>query len=198
MLLAAGILTWVIFWMQRQGREIRVGLEAEVRRVVSEEDRWLLFVLSFVAVLREGLEMALFLTAASFQVETGQIWFGALLGLMVAIGLGWLFLAVGKGLNLRLFFRITSLVLLLFAAGLVGRGIHELQESGMIPTLIEHLWDINPFLDEKGPLGSFLQSLLGYNGNPSLLEVVAYILYLGTVSLLGCRQAADGALRLRT
>ncbi len=190
MLLAAGILTWMILWMQRQGRGIRAGLEADVRRAVGGNDRRLLWTLSFVAVLREGLETALFLTAASFQVEAGPVWAGTLLGLVVAVGLGWLFFAAGKGLNMRLFFGITGLLLLLFAAGLVGRGVHEFQEGGVLPTIVEHLWDVNPILDEKGPLGSFLQSLLGYNGNPSLLEAVAYLLYLGTVGILGYRQMA--------
>lgn len=184
MLLAAGILTWMVFWMQRQGRGIRAGLEADVRRAVSSGARRLLWTLSFMAVLREGLEMALFLTAASFQAEVEQVWVGALFGLIAAIGLGWLFFAVGKGLNLRLFFGMTGLLLLLFAAGLVGRGIHELQDGGMLPTIVDHLWDINSILDEKGPLGLFLRSLLGYNGNPSLLEVAAYTLYLGGVVVL--------------
>ncbi len=188
MLLAAGVLTWMIFWMQRQRREIRAGLEADVRRAVSGGARRLLWALSFAAVLREGLEMALFLTAASFRAEIGQVWVGALFGLIAAAGLGWLFFALGKGLNLRPFFGITGLLLLLFAAGLVGRGIHELQEGGVLPTIVGHLWDINPILDEKGPLGSFLQSLLGYNGNPSLLEVVTYVLYLGGVVVLICRR----------
>ena len=65
-----------------------------------------------------------------------------------------------------------------------AHGIHELEEAAILPIIIEHVWDINPILNEKGALGSFLQALLGYNGNPSLLEAAAYVLYLLGVGAL--------------
>ncbi len=187
MLLAAGVLTWMIFWMQRQSKEIRSALETDVRRAVGSSDRGLLWGLAFVAVLREGIETALFLTAASFQAETWQVWVGALAGLAAAVALGWLIFVAGKRLNLRRFFAITGLLLLLFAAGLVARGVHELQEGGVLPIIVEHLWDSNHILDENGTVGVFLKTLLGYNGNPSLIEVVVYLLYLGVLGVVGWR-----------
>ena len=69
MLLATGVLTWMIFWMQRQGRLIQTELEADVRRAVSANSQWALFSLAFVAVVREGIETALFLTAAAFSTS---------------------------------------------------------------------------------------------------------------------------------
>ena len=96
-------------------------------------------------------------------------------------------------INIKKFFTITSILLIFFAAGLVAYGIHELQEAGIIPELIPHLWDLNPpvnsdgsypILHERGYIGSILKGLFGYNGNPSLLEVVGYLLYLGVVVLL--------------
>ena len=85
--------------------------------------------------------------------------------------------AAGKRLNVRTFFRVTSVLLILFAAGLVAHGVHELQEAGVLPIIIEHVWDINYILDEKSTLGSILKALFGYNGNPSLLETVSYAAY---------------------
>ena len=184
MLLAAGVLTWMIFWMQRQGRQIQAELELDVHQAVTIGSARALFSLAFVAVVREGIETVLFLTAAAFSATPTQTLVGGGLGLIVAVALGWLMFAAGKRLDVRAFFRVTSVLLILFAAGLVAHGVHELQEARLLPTLVEHMWDINPILDEHNPVGTFLKALFGYNGNPSLLEVFSYLGYLFTVSLV--------------
>jgi len=184
MLLAAGVLTWMILWMRNQGRQVQTGLERDVRQAAQAQNSTALFGLAFVAVLREGIETALFLTAAAFSATPAQTVIGGTLGLLVAVGVGWLIFVAGKRLNVRAFFQVTGILLILFAAGLVAGGVHELQEAGLVPTLAEHLYNINPILNEQGAVGSFLKALLGYNGNPSLEEVVAYIVYLAIVASL--------------
>jgi len=183
MLLAAAVLSWMIFWMQRQGRQVQAELELDVRRAIGAGSAWALFGLAFVAVVREGIETVLFLTAASFSATAAQTLTGGALGLVVALVLGWLIFVTGKQLNVRVFFRATSVLLILFAAGLLAHGVHELQEAAVLPTWIEHVYDINPVLDENGTLGVFLKALFGYNGNPSLLETAAYVVYLGVVGV---------------
>jgi high-affinity iron transporter len=177
MLLAAGVLTWMIFWMERQGRSIRSQLEADVRRASLGGGRWALFSLAFLAVFREGIELALFLTAATFTATAWATLVGGLLGLVAAALAGWLLFATTTRLDLRAFFRVTSILLILIAAGLVAHGVHELNEAGIVPAVVEHLWDLNPVLDEGSGLGQILKALVGYNGNPSLTEVVAYAGY---------------------
>jgi high-affinity iron transporter len=188
MLLAAGVLTWMIFWMQRQGRQIQAELEADVRQAITTGSAWALFSLAFVAVVREGIETVLFLTAAAFSATPVQTLIGGALGLVAAVVLGWLMLAAGKRLDVRAFFRATSVLLILFAAGLLAHGVHELQEATLLPTIVEHVWDINSILDENGTLGTLLKSLFGYNGNPSLLEVLVYITYLLAVGIASLGQ----------
>lgn len=183
-LLAAGVLTWMIFWMQRQGRQVQAHLERDVRAAVGQGSSGALFALAFVAVVREGIETVLFLTAAAFTATAMQTLVGGLIGLGVAVALGYAIFAAGRRVDVRTFFRITGVLLLLFAAGLVAYGVHELQEAGLVPTIVEHVWDINHLLDEDGALGSLLKALFGYNGNPSLLEVIAYGGYLTVVGLL--------------
>ena len=198
MLLAAGVLTWMIFWMQRQGRQVQAELERDVRRAVSTGSTWVLFGLAFVAVVREGIETVLFLTAAAFSTTPTATLVGGGAGLIVAIVLGWLIFAAGKRLDVRAFFRATSVLLILFAAGLLAHGVHELQEAALLPTVVEHVWDINPLLDENGAAGTFLKALLGYNGNPSLLEVIAYAAYLAAIGILtwrGWNVVPDSALQ---
>jgi len=177
MLLAASVLTWMIFWMQRQGRSIRTELEADVRQAVTGGRQWALFALAFVAVVREGIETALFLTAAAFSATPAQTLIGGGLGLAVAVVVGWLLFVVSVRLDVRAFFRVTSVLLILFAAGLVAHGVHELQEAGVLPVVVEHVWDINLILDENSMVGSILKTLFGYNGNPSLLETMSYAAY---------------------
>jgi len=188
MLLAAGVLTWMIFWMQRQGRQIQTELELDVRRAVAANSTWALFGLAFVAVVREGIETVLFLTAAAFSATSMQTLVGGAAGLIVALALGWLMFAAGKRLDVRSFFRVTGVLLILFAAGLVAHGVHELQEAALLPTLMEHVWDINPILDERSAVGTFLKALFGYNGDPSLLEVIAYITYFSVVGIVSLWQ----------
>jgi high-affinity iron transporter len=196
MFLAAGVLSWMIFWMQRQGRRVQAHLELDVRRAVNAGGTWGLFGLAFVAVVREGIETALFLTATAFSATPAQALIGGGLGLILAVALGWLIFAGGKRLNVRLFFKVTSVLLILFAAGLVGRSVHAFQEAALLPTFIEHVWDLNPILNEGSILGIFLRSIFGYNANPSLLEALSYATYfavVGVASLRGVRQMVPAA-----
>jgi len=183
MILAAGVLTWMIFWMQNQARHIKGKLETGVRQTALQTGKRGLFALAFLAVLREGIELALFLTAAVFTSSPQQTVMGGLLGLGSAAILGWLLFASIIQLNLRRFFQVTGILLLLFAAGLVAHGVHEFNEVGWIPGVVEHIWNTNPILHEDSTLGLMLKALFGYNGNPSLTEVVAYLAYISALAL---------------
>jgi high-affinity iron transporter len=182
MLLAAGILTWMIFWMSQRARSMKAELESGVQRA-SQTGKWSLFGLAFIAVLREGVELALFLTAATFSSSASQTILGALLGLGTAILLGWSFFATTVRLDLRRFFQVTGFLLVLFAAGLVARGVGELVLVGWIPALIKHIWDLGGVVSADSVLGQTLGALFGYSASPSLMQVLAYAAYFGTVLL---------------
>jgi high-affinity iron transporter len=192
MLLAAGVLTWMIFWMQGQSRTIKNELESGVRRATMKGGSQALFLLAFLAVLREGIELSLFLAAATFSSSARLTLAGGLLGLGCAALLGWLVFATTVRLDLRRFFQITSVLLILFAAGLFAHGTHELVEVGWIPALIDPLWDFNPLLNESSPVGQVLAALFGYNGDPSLTEVLAYFAYFTAIAVaLGRRRDSE-------
>ena len=190
MLIAAGVLTWMIFWMQRQGRRIQSGLEADVQTALTRRQDWALFSVAFFAVVREGLELALFLTAANFSTPEAGVnapilgWLGGALGLIAAAIVGWLLFDTTARLNLRRFFQLTSILLIVFAAGLVGHAVHEFNELGWIPPVIDHLYDINSILPEDTTVGLFLKALFGYNGNPSLTETLGYVGYFVVIYFL--------------
>lgn len=194
MLLAAGILTWMIFWMSGQARYLKGELEDGVNKAAASTGERAIFWLAFVAVAREGVELALFITAAFFVggnenigLNTIQTLAGVVLGLGTSILLGWSLLATTVRLDLRRFFQVTGLLLILFAAGLVAHGIHEFNEINWIPSIVEHVWDVNAFIDEKSIMGELLKTLLGYNGNPSLTEMIGYFGYLIAVTFLFTR-----------
>ena len=191
MLIGALLLTTMILWMMKQ-RHIALELEQRVKTELTENHRLGLFLLMFVAVLREGIETVIFLGAASFVSSSNSL-IGASAGIVAAILLGYAIFVGSMKINLKRFFNMTGILLILFAAGLVAYGVHELQEAKIIPTWVEHLWDINPsvnpdgtypLLHENGYGGSILKGLFGYNGNPSLLEVLSYVTYLGLVLIL--------------
>ena len=182
MFVAVGILTWMIFWMRKQASNIKAHLEAQIQAVLVVGSSLGLVILAFVVVVREGIETALFLFAATRVAESPlSFTVGGFLGLAIAIVIGHSIYKGSSRLNLRTFFNVTSLVLIFFAAGLLAHGIHEFIEAGIIPALVDPVWDINHILSEKSTFGLFLKAILGYNGNPSLVEVVAYPVYLALV-----------------
>ncbi len=181
MFLAVIVLTWMIFWMRYQARFLKAGLERDVRQATLSGQNWGLFGLTFVAVFREGVETALFLSAAAFANEAAATLIGALIGLAIAVALGWAMYASAIRLNIRRFFDVTSVLLLLFAAGLLAHGVHEFQEAGLLPFMTTTVWDTSHILPEESLIGSLLKSLFGYNADPSLFEVLAYISYYAII-----------------
>jgi high-affinity iron transporter len=194
MLTAAGVLTYMIFWMRRQSINIRAHLVSQVDSALAAGSPFALGLLAFVAVGREGIETALFMFAAVKTSGAGPATSGGVLGLVLAIVLGYLLYRGTYRMNLRAFFNVTSALLLLFAAGLLAHGIHEFHEAGVIP-VIRQLWDINWLLPESSTVGSFLKALFGYNGNPSLIEVLAWTGYLGLLGWVYFRPAGAKELR---
>ncbi len=178
LILAASFLTGMIFWMQRQGAAWRATLAAGVQEAASRTGGWGLFAVAFLAVVREGIELALLLVATTLQGSLAATGLGVALGIGTAAVIGALLYQGVLRLNLAVFFRVTNILLLLFAAGMIGLGAHELIEAGLLPALVDPIWNVNPILSDKSVPGELLKSLFGYNGNPALTEALAYVGYL--------------------
>ena len=197
MLIAAGILTWMIFWMSKQARFLKSELEAGVNKAVATAGKSPVFWLAFIAVVREGIELALFITAAFFAGNQSgvsndiiQTLVGTILGVGTAALLSWTLFATTVRLDLRRFFQVTGFVLILFAAGLIAHSVHEFNEVGWIPSVIEHVWNVDSIISESSLLGQLLKTLFGYSSSPSLTEMIAYFAYLATVIVLWRRDSA--------
>jgi high-affinity iron transporter len=197
MLLAAGVLTWMIFWMQRQARFLTGKIEAEVRTAVQKTSQKAVFLVAFLAVVREGIELALLFTATAFSMGRLATILGGLTGLAAAVLLGWAIFTATVRLNLQRFFQVTSVLLILFAAGLVAQSVHEFNEIGVIPALIEPIWNTSAALPENSMLGLTLKTLFGYTATPSLTVLLAYLAFFGAI-IIGFRynkQSVTGQLR---
>ena len=177
MFLAAGILTWMIFWMRKQASTLETKLEIKVNKASIENGKGPMFFLAFLAVVREGIELALFLLAARITSNPAQTILGAISGLASAAILGWVIFTTSKKISLQRFFQASNLLLAFFAAGLVGIGIHEFIELGWIPAGVNPLWDLSGFIQNNSILGQLLRALIGYESNPSMSQVIAYSLY---------------------
>ena len=178
MFVAAAVLTWMIIWMKGQARHMRRDIEMRVERAIARGSGLALASLAFVIVIREGLETALFLFSASKAATPASTTIGGLLGLFIALSIGRAVYQGSRRINIKTFFSVTGVLLIFFAAGLLAHGIHEFQEAGLLTLLGSQAWDMNGVLSENGTAGSLLKGILGYNGNPSLLEVVVYPIYL--------------------
>jgi len=201
-LLAVGVLTWMIFWMRRQGARIKSELEGKVDTALVT-GATALAAIAFFAVLREGVETALFLFAAAegTAAETGGVGaqiIGAVLGLALAIGLGVLLYRRAIKINLRTFFKLTGAVIIVIAAGLFAFGIHELQEAGWFPFLEGTAYDVSASLADDSGIGAILRGLLGYNADPTVLEVAAWLGYIVIVGALYLRPVTSVVRRAAT
>ncbi len=181
MLLAVVVLTWMIFWMRRHAHAMRASLQNSVQTAVQRGAGGALFGVAFLAVLREGVETALFLTAARIAGDGLSTLIGGVSGLVLAVALGWAIYSGSARLDVRRFFDVSSALLLVFAAGLFAHGVHELQEAGWLPVFVEHIWSTKATLNDGSTLGAMLRTLVGYNDDPSLLEVLGYGAYWAAV-----------------
>jgi high-affinity iron transporter len=190
MLVGAALLTTMILWMLKQ-RHVTRQIEQDVGVALHHDTPWVshtaVFALAFVAIIREGVETVIFLNAANYA--SGVSFAAGLAGILAALALGYLCFSSFRKATLARIFTVSSVLLILFAAGLVAHGVHEFAEAGVLPETMQ-LFDLNPavhadgsypLMHEEGIVGSFFSSFFGYNGNPSLLEAVAYLAYLAPV-----------------
>jgi high-affinity iron transporter len=182
--LAVGVLTWMLFWMRRQGRAIKGELEQGVDVALSKGSTRALVGLAFLAVIREGVETVLFLIPIfSFNGTGIDVVLGGIFGLLISVGVGWAIFAAGVRVNLRRFFTVTGTVLIFVAAGLVAFAIAEFGEAGLFSNT-GAAFDLNRVLPDNGPIGSVLRGLFGYRSAPTPLELVGYLAYLIPVLFL--------------
>jgi high-affinity iron transporter len=192
MLVAAAVVTWMLFWMRRQSASVQGELQAKVDRALGEGSIWALVALAFTAVIREGIETALFLVGQATSADQGavSVFVGAVVGLLGAAGLGYGFYRGARLIDLRTFFKWTGIALIFIAAGLVSRAVHELVEIGLIGVGTGTAFDLSALLPHEQGIGQFLRALLGYTSQPEWATLVTWATYIGVVLWLYLRPVA--------
>jgi high-affinity iron transporter len=188
---AVVVLTWMIFWMRKHARAIKGELQDVLDGAMERSGRikWAVTAAAFFAVLREGLEAALFMIATATTEDGGEVLIGAVLGLALACVLGWAVVLGGKRMPMRLFFQVTGVALILFAGGLLARTVMFLQTAGDLPITWNNVYDLTAIklLTTETEVGRFLGAMFGWDPRPSIEQVVVYVGYVGIVTWLFLR-----------
>ncbi|MGB8216832.1 MAG: FTR1 family protein [Candidatus Methanoperedens sp.] len=184
-LTAAVVLTYMIFWMAHNSKQIKGEVQEKIDLSISKGHTMGITALSFIAVFREGVETVLFLGTLAIQSPFDTL-LGFAAGLVVVLVMSFVMFKGVRSLDVTKFFKYTSVLLILFSAGLIATAVGGFNEAGIIPPVVEHVWDLNPplnpdgsypLLHENGLIGSSLSSLIGYHAAPSLTMVISYIGY---------------------
>lgn len=183
MLIAGIFLLWMVFWMRRQAASTRQTLEAKILQGSGQHGSGRIFGVTFFAVLREGLELGLFLVAIGFAVQKGAVFAGALAGIAAAALIGMLIYSSMRKVRISVFFTVTNLMLTFFAAGLLAGAAREFSELGILPVLVPKMYDITSLLGTDNFIGGTLKALFGYNPAPSLTEMLVYLGVIAVVIL---------------
>jgi high-affinity iron transporter len=181
-IVAVGFVTWMIFWMARAARSMSGQLRSQVDRAADAKP-WSLVAVALLAVGREGLETALFLwaaTQASTRASGGTTvpLLGALLGLVTAVVLGYLFYKGAVRINLTRFFTWTGVFLIVVAAGVLAYGVHDLQEAGVLPGLQTLAFDVSAAIPPSSWYGTLLKGVFNFSPATTVLEATVWVLYV--------------------
>jgi high-affinity iron transporter len=189
--LAVGFVTWMVFWMKRTARHLKGQLEGQMSTAVLAGPL-ALAAAAFFAVVREGLETSLFIYANFKTVSsTPSATVGLVLGLGLAITMGYLIYRSSIKINLSKFFNYTGIALVVVAAGVLSYGIHEYQELGWLPGVDFFLWDVTSVIAKESLLGGVLAGTIGFDTTTSLLQFVFWAAYLAIVLSLYLKPAAS-------
>jgi high-affinity iron transporter len=182
---AVALLTWHSWWMRQHARAMKSDVQRRIDEARATQRLWIVGLVAFTGVFREGAETVLFLWGLMNQTDISG-WggvTGGVLGVGVAAALGWAIFRGGRQLSLPRFFAVTTVLLVLVAAGLFSTGIGKLIGLGVIPGG-DALWDTSGMLRDDSVVGGFLSGLTGYRARPSALEVIGYLAYLVFAGLL--------------
>ena len=186
MLVAVAVLTSMVLWMMKASRSIKVHVQQRIDAVLRGQQAFGLVLLSFVVILREGVETALFVFGAGRLTSPFEAIIGVALGLLVAAIIGVGLIRVSWRINLKRFFQVTCVFLVVIAAGLFAHAVHELQEAlhwTFGSSTLYHLTSSFPD-NESNVAGYLLRGIVGYSAAPTLLESSAYVAYWIVVALV--------------
>ncbi len=193
-IVAVGFVTVMVFWMKSAARSISGELKGKLDRALDLGPLAVALV-AFLGVGREGLETAIFFYATAQAAGEGNNLplLGWVVGFAGAVALGWLIYRGALRINLTRFFRWTGVALILVAGGILSYGIHDLQEAGLLPGLNTLAFDVSGVVDPGSWYAALLKGTLNFTPQTTVLQAVAWVLYVGIVLTLFLRQSRPAA-----
>jgi high-affinity iron transporter len=177
-LVAVAFVSWMILWMRAHARELKGDLETNAAAALATGSAWALVLMAFLAVLREGFETAVFLLAImQSSTNTTSSMTGAVLGIVVAIAIGYAIYRGGVNINMARFFKLTGIVLVLVAAGLLATAAHTAHEAGWLNGLQGHALDLQWLVHPGSVRAALLTGIFGLQPRPAWAEVVVWFAY---------------------
>ncbi|MGO4661147.1 iron uptake transporter permease EfeU [Terrabacter sp. 2TAF16] len=193
-IIAVVFVTFMVFWMKSASRTISGELKGRLDKALDMGPLAIALV-AFLGVGREGLETAIFFYATTEAAGQGnnQPLIGWVIGLGGAVVLGWLIYRGAVKINLATFFRYTGILLVLVAAGILAYGIHDLQEAGFLPGLTTLAFDVSATVDPGSWYATLLKGIFNFTPATTVLQAIAWVLYVGIVLTLFLRPARPAA-----
>lgn len=175
MVISAIFITWAVFFLHSYFGKYKVQLLQKVKKTLEAQEQNGIFLLAFTAVFREGFEIVLFLSTIYLSSDPGHIFTGFVSGILAGLVVSYLFFNATLNMPVYYTFRVTSALLILFAAGLLTRGVHEFAEAGYLPELGEVIIRIIP---EKGTfVGDMIKAVFGITQSMDYMQIGLYLLY---------------------
>ncbi len=181
-LVAVTVLTYMVFWMWKHTRSLMAGLQKKIGDALSRNALGVVALLTFVSVLREGLEVVLFYGALAGRNAGFDLAWSGLLGAVLSVGIVVAILKTTLHFDLQRFFAVTGILLVFVAAGLLVHSVHAATSLGLLSPA-PAVWDTSGFVGEDGAAGRILHALVGYTPQPTLLQALLYFGYLFAVGV---------------
>ena len=180
MVTSAVFITWAVFFLHSYFGKYKVQLLQKVKKTLEAQEQKGIFMLVFTAVFREGFEIVLFLSTIYFSSDPAHILSGFISGILAGLTISFLFFNATLKMPIFYAFRVTSGLLIVFAAGLLARGIHEFAEAGLIPEMGAVMLRIIP---AKGTfLGDMIKAVFGITQSMDYMQIGLYIIYTAVMT----------------
>lgn len=186
-IIAALMVTWMIFWMRRTARHLKHDLESQMSDALALGPVALATV-AFLTVGREGLETSAIIWSTIIGSTTSGPFVGSIIGILIAVALGWLIYRGALRINLSIFFTVTGAMLIVVAAGVLAYGVHDLQEASLLPGLNHLAFDISNVIPQASWYGTLLKGTINFQPDPTWLQVLAWVGYVVPVLWLYLRK----------
>lgn len=191
LIVAAGLITQMVLWMRRHGRQMKARLHNDLAAAAERSGYWGVAVVAALAVAREGAETVIFLYGLAQSGDISALAGGALLGFLAAAATAWLAARSLARLDLGLLLRLSSILLLILASSLLIAAVDRLIGIDWLPALIDPLWDSSALLDDNGTGGKLLADFAGYRARPALTTLLVWLAYWFTVAFFYRQRARD-------